>query len=219
MWLGETITEKGIGNGMSLLIFTSIAATFPGSLWAIQQRDGRWDIFFGVIAGLKKGKLFDTSILFVSLIIIAVLAVFGAVLAALTAPVATFDAQGRWSGLNEAAELWLNLSTRSVAGLRADDPGPHGHDGPLALTPGGLRDHGAGPAPTSRRRDDVRRQLTHRALAAPPRGRRGGAVAGRLTAVTRATPRSSPARARRRGAQEAGVSAASRRSAAGSLRH
>lgn len=29
-------------------------------------------IFFGVIAGLKKGKLFDTSILFVSLIIIAV---------------------------------------------------------------------------------------------------------------------------------------------------
>ncbi|MBP6997693.1 MAG: preprotein translocase subunit SecY [Phycicoccus sp.] len=49
MWLGELVTDKGIGNGMSILIFTSIAAGFPASLWAIQQRDGRWDIFFGVI--------------------------------------------------------------------------------------------------------------------------------------------------------------------------
>ena len=29
MWLGERINEKGIGNGMSLLIFTSIVARFP----------------------------------------------------------------------------------------------------------------------------------------------------------------------------------------------
>jgi preprotein translocase subunit SecY len=29
MWLGELITERGIGNGMSLLIFTSIAARIP----------------------------------------------------------------------------------------------------------------------------------------------------------------------------------------------
>ena len=35
MWLGELITAKGVGNGMSLLIFTSIAATFPSSLWSI----------------------------------------------------------------------------------------------------------------------------------------------------------------------------------------
>ena len=48
MWLGE-LTDRGVGNGMSILIFTSIAAGFPGSLWAIQQRDGRWDIFLGVI--------------------------------------------------------------------------------------------------------------------------------------------------------------------------
>ena len=40
MWLGELITEKGVGNGMSLLIFTSIAAGFPGSLWAIKQSNG-----------------------------------------------------------------------------------------------------------------------------------------------------------------------------------
>jgi preprotein translocase subunit SecY len=37
MWLGELITERGVGNGMSLLIFTSIAAGFPSSLWGIGQ--------------------------------------------------------------------------------------------------------------------------------------------------------------------------------------
>jgi preprotein translocase subunit SecY len=35
MWLGELITEKGVGNGMSLLIFTSITAGFPGSMGQI----------------------------------------------------------------------------------------------------------------------------------------------------------------------------------------
>jgi preprotein translocase subunit SecY len=36
MWLGEQITERGIGNGMSLLIFFSIIDTFPraiGNTW------------------------------------------------------------------------------------------------------------------------------------------------------------------------------------------
>nr|WP_246293007.1 preprotein translocase subunit SecY [Naumannella cuiyingiana] len=37
MWLGELITEKGIGNGMSILIFTQVAATFPSALWAIKE--------------------------------------------------------------------------------------------------------------------------------------------------------------------------------------
>ncbi|MCX6485788.1 MAG: preprotein translocase subunit SecY [Rhodoluna sp.] len=32
MWMGELITERGIGNGMSLLIFTSIASRFPDSV-------------------------------------------------------------------------------------------------------------------------------------------------------------------------------------------
>ncbi len=49
MWMGELITDRGIGNGMSLLIFTSIASGFPGSLWAIQQAEGRWDVFIGII--------------------------------------------------------------------------------------------------------------------------------------------------------------------------
>ena len=35
MWLGENITDRGVGNGMSLLIFTSIIATFPGQLATI----------------------------------------------------------------------------------------------------------------------------------------------------------------------------------------
>ncbi|GAA2255900.1 preprotein translocase subunit SecY [Streptomyces atrovirens] len=37
MWLGELITDRGIGNGMSILMFISIAATFPSALWAIKQ--------------------------------------------------------------------------------------------------------------------------------------------------------------------------------------
>jgi preprotein translocase subunit SecY len=31
MWMGELITQRGIGNGMSLLIFTSIVARFPAA--------------------------------------------------------------------------------------------------------------------------------------------------------------------------------------------
>ena len=32
MWLGEQITERGVGNGMSLLIFFSILQSFPGAV-------------------------------------------------------------------------------------------------------------------------------------------------------------------------------------------
>ncbi|MDR3586174.1 MAG: preprotein translocase subunit SecY [Desulfosporosinus sp.] len=38
MWLGEAITEKGIGNGISLIIFAGIVSRIPGaisSLWAM----------------------------------------------------------------------------------------------------------------------------------------------------------------------------------------
>src|SRR5690606_36391845 len=35
MWMGELITERGVGNGMSLLIFTSIAASFPSVLSSV----------------------------------------------------------------------------------------------------------------------------------------------------------------------------------------
>lgn len=47
MWLGELITDRGIGNGMSILIFTQVVATFPSSLWSVQQTQGWW--VFGVV--------------------------------------------------------------------------------------------------------------------------------------------------------------------------
>ena len=53
MWLGELITDRGVGNGMSLLMFISIAAGFPGSLWAIKQQGkiaGGWVEFLVVCA-------------------------------------------------------------------------------------------------------------------------------------------------------------------------
>jgi len=48
MWFGELITDKGVGNGMSLMIFTSIAAGFPASLWAIKENKG-WGTFLGIL--------------------------------------------------------------------------------------------------------------------------------------------------------------------------
>ena len=47
MWLGELITDKGVGNGMSILIFTSIIATFPSQLLNIVQTDGLFT--FGMV--------------------------------------------------------------------------------------------------------------------------------------------------------------------------
>lgn len=44
MWFGELITDRGIGNGMSLLIFTQVAATFPGAMWEIKVNRG-WTTF------------------------------------------------------------------------------------------------------------------------------------------------------------------------------
>ncbi len=48
MWMGELVTERGVGNGMSILIFTSIAARFPDSLSSIWQAKG-FDTFLMVI--------------------------------------------------------------------------------------------------------------------------------------------------------------------------
>jgi len=49
MWLGELVTERGVGNGMSLLIFTSIAAGFPQSIWQIGVQKS-YDVMVIVIA-------------------------------------------------------------------------------------------------------------------------------------------------------------------------
>jgi len=38
MWLGEQITEKGIGNGISLIIFSGIASNLPSALGGVFQQ-------------------------------------------------------------------------------------------------------------------------------------------------------------------------------------
>ena len=38
MWMGEQITKRGIGNGISLLIFAGIIARLPTALWELGQR-------------------------------------------------------------------------------------------------------------------------------------------------------------------------------------
>ena len=65
MWLGELITEKGVGNGMSVMIFTQICATFPQALWAIkQQRPGNsgW-VVFTLVLGI--GLLVMLAVIFI----------------------------------------------------------------------------------------------------------------------------------------------------------
>ena len=61
MWLGELITDRGVGNGMSILIFTSIAAGFPSQLWSIQVQKG-WFAFLFVCA---VGVLVIAAVVFV----------------------------------------------------------------------------------------------------------------------------------------------------------
>jgi len=63
MWLGEQITERGIGNGISLIIFAGIVARFPNAIISTIRlvQAGELSIFFvlflivmmvGVIAGI-----------------------------------------------------------------------------------------------------------------------------------------------------------------------
>ncbi len=52
MWLGELITDRGIGNGMSILIFTSIASSFPSNLWSIRLQKGLFAFLFVCAVGV-----------------------------------------------------------------------------------------------------------------------------------------------------------------------
>ena len=40
MWMGETITQRGIGNGMSLIIFASVVSSLPGTGGQVKAEDG-----------------------------------------------------------------------------------------------------------------------------------------------------------------------------------
>jgi preprotein translocase subunit SecY len=63
MWLGELITDRGIGNGMSTLIFASIAASLPTEGWRIQQNQGTT----AFIALLGLAVLIITAVVFMEL--------------------------------------------------------------------------------------------------------------------------------------------------------
>lgn len=64
MWVGEQITDKGIGNGISILIFAGIAAGIPATGKMIL------DSFFGEKADLTMGILKLVGILLVVLVVI-----------------------------------------------------------------------------------------------------------------------------------------------------
>ncbi len=60
MWLGEKITEKGIGNGISLIIFAGIVSSFPG-------------MALNIYNNVKNG---GTSILVAIAFVIVIIAIF-----------------------------------------------------------------------------------------------------------------------------------------------
>jgi preprotein translocase subunit SecY len=50
MWLGELITQRGIGNGMSIIIFANVVAGIPAGGAAVLAQGGRFK--FGIILAL-----------------------------------------------------------------------------------------------------------------------------------------------------------------------
>jgi preprotein translocase subunit SecY len=61
MWLGELITDRGVGNGMSILIFTQVVARFPTSLWSVAKSRGWW--VFGVVIAI--GLVIIAAVIFI----------------------------------------------------------------------------------------------------------------------------------------------------------
>ncbi len=62
MWLGEQITERGIGNGISLIIFAGIVARMPSA-------------FINTIQLIKTGELPFILVIFLALVMVAVVGV------------------------------------------------------------------------------------------------------------------------------------------------
>src|SRR2546426_1750996 len=69
MWLGEQITERGIGNGISLIIFAGIVARLPAAvvetyrLFEVGQLTGFWLVMLigGVVGGIAAIVFFETG--------------------------------------------------------------------------------------------------------------------------------------------------------------
>jgi len=60
MWLGEQINQRGIGNGISLIIFTGIVSRMPQAVWALIQairRDELNPVFVIVVFGIFVGVI------------------------------------------------------------------------------------------------------------------------------------------------------------------
>ncbi len=62
MWLGEQISERGIGNGISLIIFAGIVVDFPRGL-------------FSVLSGLRTGNMDPLRLIFLLILMLAVIAI------------------------------------------------------------------------------------------------------------------------------------------------
>ncbi len=52
MWLGELVTQRGIGNGMSILIFTSVISRLPAEGDAILKSAGQAKFYFLLLLGI-----------------------------------------------------------------------------------------------------------------------------------------------------------------------
>ena len=65
MWLGDEITNKGIGNGISIIIFVGIIAGLPGAVTTV------WNLIMGSGAFSTTGLLISLGIIIGALILVA----------------------------------------------------------------------------------------------------------------------------------------------------
>ncbi len=61
MWLGEQITERGIGNGISMIIFAGIVAGLPGAVWSTLDK-------------VRQGEMQPLALLVLGLILVGIIA-------------------------------------------------------------------------------------------------------------------------------------------------
>src|SRR5215467_9630735 len=52
MWLGELITDRGVGNGMSLMIFTQVIAVIPGQMEQIYENKHAFVFLLVLLVGV-----------------------------------------------------------------------------------------------------------------------------------------------------------------------
>ena len=130
MWLGEQITERGIGNGVSLIIFIGIIARFPNALISEYQQ----------FASGNRELLSEVILLAIMVVIIASVVAMGRSSAARradsTAPVPCWSrsASSRDRGVTRRSRASNTSSTRSrtsraassaigIGGSAPSDPG------------------------------------------------------------------------------------------------